>query len=706
MDTRRDAGEFYPGGKVISTRPVATGGDVKHSDFADLDVKTNTLPDLRSAVKERAARLGATVVTALAVCAAIGAEVQTAKFNELDLDADPSYVANVTFEGLATTNDLERTVAPIARQVASNETAIASHASQLSQLSQSLDGKYDLYLSGKGSDSNDGLTASTPKRTLEGCYAAATNDAVVCVFPGTYVPVSNERTDGHSYSLFYPANNLTFIAVGGKDCTVIEGEYTSDTLNTNGYHHTLGFYSGPQKFKGFTIRRLSGWGWDENGYRTNGNTPCMSSVELEDCDVVDCDVHYWLTFGAFNECRFTSTTFAGMELFSRSGRNDNTTSVFVDTYFDDCKVFVDTLFLTNGNRTTRLFDSCAGRRCLFVLPPVIDHEGNRRGYTRFEDSTFVYDYDPAINMARVNFSECTNCYFCVGGEDYAAGLVSTNGNAFAKSWTNTCLSAEYVPALVECPAVRDDGRPDAGWRDSGLSRQKMNQSLSRDISTLRGDFVSASNSFSFAMAEAKDYVDLQFQNVYQQAIGYTDARLAELDVYGTAARAASNTVDDILLPRPLEWMYATGDGSTETETAFAAPSFAVSPIHFTSDAEIGEEFAGSWAFLYPAGKLRNYSVLIESIPEDIPPSKRLIIMDFDELCASNKVYATPKLYAVNNFEHAWRITTNDVPCVITLREPEAGTVILRYDKLDGDDPGAYLKMEDGAPVIYQARRQD
>ena len=348
MDTRRDAGEFYPGGKVISTRPVATGGDVKHSEFKDLDVKTNTLPDLRSAVKELAARLGATVVTALAVCAAIGAEVQTAKLNELNLDEDPSVVTNVTFEGLATTDDVARTVAPIARQVASNETAIAS---------------------------------------------------------------------------------------------------------------------------------------------------------------------------------------------------------------------------------------------------------------------------------------------------------------------------------------------------------------------LRGDFVSASNSFSCAMAEGRDYVDMQLQNVYQQAIGYTEARLAELDVYGTAARAASNTVDDILLPRPLEWMYATGDGSTMTETAFAAPSFAVSPIHFTSDAEIGEEFAGTKAFIYPAGKLRNYSVLIESIPEDIPPGQRKIVMDFDELCASNKVYATPKLYAVDDFEHAWRITTNDVPCVITLREPEAGTVILRYDKLDGDDPGAYLKMEDGAPVIYTSRPQ-
>lgn len=106
MDTRRDPGQYYPGGKVISTLPVATDGDVKHSDFEDLNVKTNTLPELRAAVKGLAARLGATVVTALAVCAAIGAEVQTAKFNELDFDADPQVVTNVTFEGLSESSNV------------------------------------------------------------------------------------------------------------------------------------------------------------------------------------------------------------------------------------------------------------------------------------------------------------------------------------------------------------------------------------------------------------------------------------------------------------------------------------------------------------------------------------------------------------------------------------------------------------------------
>ena len=98
MDKREDAGDFYPGGKVISTRPVATGGDVKHSEFAGLDVKTNTIPDLRDAVRELGRRLGATVVTALAACVAVAATVQIVPVNDLDFDANPSVVTNVVFD--------------------------------------------------------------------------------------------------------------------------------------------------------------------------------------------------------------------------------------------------------------------------------------------------------------------------------------------------------------------------------------------------------------------------------------------------------------------------------------------------------------------------------------------------------------------------------------------------------------------------------
>ena len=111
IDKRTDAGQFYPGGKVVSTRPVATGGDVRHAEFADVTVETNTMPALRAAVRSLAAKLGATVVSALAVSAAIGASVQTVPINDLDFDANPNVVTNVTLEGLATTGEVARVVA-------------------------------------------------------------------------------------------------------------------------------------------------------------------------------------------------------------------------------------------------------------------------------------------------------------------------------------------------------------------------------------------------------------------------------------------------------------------------------------------------------------------------------------------------------------------------------------------------------------------
>ena len=136
IDRREDAGDFYPGGKVISTRPVATGGDVKHSEFAGLDVKTNTIPDLREAVRELGRRLGATVVTALAACVAVAATVQTVPVNDLDFDANPSIVTNVTFEGLADATNVY-TKAETDAAIESNRVNIATNRVAISALSDS-----------------------------------------------------------------------------------------------------------------------------------------------------------------------------------------------------------------------------------------------------------------------------------------------------------------------------------------------------------------------------------------------------------------------------------------------------------------------------------------------------------------------------------------------------------------------------------------
>jgi hypothetical protein len=118
----------------------------------------------------------------------------------------------------------------------------------------------------------------------------------------------------------------------------------------------------------------------------------------------------------------------------------------------------------------RFFDEGQYSRSLFNLPPFKEeYEKSQRNTATFSSCTFIYDVILNNSYYRVYGSKSTDCYFCVGENEAPHGGV---GNAFAASWTNTYLNAEYVPASIECVAVRDDGRKDAGWKDSGLGCQK------------------------------------------------------------------------------------------------------------------------------------------------------------------------------------------------------------------------------------------
>ena len=114
MDRREDAGEFYPDGKVISTRPVASGGDVKHSDFVGIEPLPERFTD--EDVKTRldqliiAAKGGVAAVVALLLgAAAFGAGVTVQTAPKGTIYNDQHIVTNVVFDatGLATTGEVE-----------------------------------------------------------------------------------------------------------------------------------------------------------------------------------------------------------------------------------------------------------------------------------------------------------------------------------------------------------------------------------------------------------------------------------------------------------------------------------------------------------------------------------------------------------------------------------------------------------------------
>lgn len=134
QDLREDAGQFYPGGDgTASTADTSKGkvtsvngnagaveldardvGAVPSDALAGETIETNTIPKMRSAIGRIAQALGATVA-AVALCVRLAAAatvtVGTAPANELDFNANPSIVTNVTIDvsDLATTNALNST---------------------------------------------------------------------------------------------------------------------------------------------------------------------------------------------------------------------------------------------------------------------------------------------------------------------------------------------------------------------------------------------------------------------------------------------------------------------------------------------------------------------------------------------------------------------------------------------------------------------
>lgn len=174
-----------------------------------------------------------------------------------------------------------------------------------------------------------------------------------------------------------------------------------------------------------------------------------------------------------------------------------------------------------------------------------------------------------------------------------------------------------------------------------------------------------------------------------------------------AAPIITNVVDDVLAPRTMEFHY-TVDGGTAVTNAFVAPRFATSKLTFVKDddpAATNDSYAaGSDAgYIYSEGRLRNYSMLVESIPED----KGHLTLTFYELAGTHRIYAQPRLYT-SQYEkkadsqeyvpYSWDLVANDLPCVITVREPEAGTLVVNRTRLDQEE--TYIRMENDEPVIY------
>lgn len=365
---------------------------------------------------------------------------------------------------------------------------------------------FDLFLSERGDDRNDGRSPATPKRTIHGCYLAATNDGErVAVFPGTYhTPSVSVNTNSFNpggtqpWNWFLPyERSLEFKSLAGAERTFITGdgftemEYIFPSTNSwevSTNSSAFAFGAGMQVFDGFTVSKLAASlpVLDVRSGTSYSTSPIASLVDFRNCVLTGIESDYFLVWGGFNTCRFENTTLTNCSF--RARRCSNPVCLFNNCEFSNARIFIaDGEFSeTNrwGNSKPRTFADCDAKSSLFALWPYRDATEKFCGVSSdpntFADCTFVWDGE-LTSTGRVYVARTTNCYFAVGTGQTAMGGVN---NAFAPAWTNTLLGADYAPATIDCPAVRADGSPDAGWKKSGLGWQKTAKALLERIAAL------------------------------------------------------------------------------------------------------------------------------------------------------------------------------------------------------------------------------
>ena len=153
-------------------------------------------------------------------------------------------------------------------------------------------------------------------------------------------------------------------------------------------------------------------------------------------------------------------------------------------------------------------------------------------------------------------------------------------------------------------------------------------------------------------------------------------------VWDIASFTASNTVERILTPEAVAFNY-TSDGN-KTNSVAMAKDWVTGRIDFVDVGE-GDDYAQGELKLYHSGQLRNYEIFIESIPTN----SIWFLLKFDEISLDSRIYSMPEFTdpeseagqtVATPFQYGWVITTNDVPCTVTIREPEKGLVLLRREK--------------------------
>ena len=194
----------------------------------------------------------------------------------------------------------------------------------------------------------------------------------------------------------------------------------------------------------------------------------------------------------------------------------------------------------------------------------------------------------------------------------------------------------------------------------------------------------------YTAAGLSNYVDIVSERalftITNDALPLLDIRAAGVAAQ-TATYVASNTVDEIMSAKTFTAVY-NSDG-TQVTNALAIPSWATSTVEFKDGTPGGTNTdpGDTTTLLFSAERTRNFKVLLneKSFISDQYHSGTNLVLDFHFLLDEGySIYATPPFDEQDQWlgpdRKGWSLTTNDVPCIVTMRQPDDSTIIVSLER--------------------------
>lgn len=370
---------------------------------------------------------------------------------------------------------------------------------------------YDFYLAECGRDSNDGRTWKTPKRTIHAVWKAAKEiaekeDFTCAVFPGTYW-VESAMSSRELIGDGWPADDKTFVeypkrvefySLDGKDKTTIsaplgnldreDSEYVNlaMSLNDSWRKKESGSDSGLlgrgplsdayipkfQSFHGFTFKRFASTYKESLTNGDYGRTcPAFLGMRFYDCNIEECIFWDPALWGAVAGCVFERTNIRNCE-FIHSGGSSHMTRIFLGCSFKDSTITDCTItHPEDETKSMYIYSNSKGFVESYVcVTNMTSHDHLANGVSgALRSSTIVLAGDTYGSESTNVVQASSNCFWIVGYYPSAKGT----DNVFALTREDAQIDANGVPKSTDCPAVRFDGRDDAGWKNSGLAALKI-----------------------------------------------------------------------------------------------------------------------------------------------------------------------------------------------------------------------------------------